>query len=141
MRRTASTTGWRTSASAEVDVPAERSVRTSPSSVLGARDVEVRRSAPKSRITALGGRFARACEPLDRVADERRVRVEQRRLEPQHEQAGHPLVVGVAIDVAVGIRDTRHPAEDRHVRPARVVDDEQHHRDDAEHEAGKHVDA
>ena len=107
--------------------------------VLGGRDVELR---VRAEVEDHGARrlFLCAGEALHGVADERGVRVEHRGLEPQHEETGRRGVVGVAVDVAVGVRDVRDASEHGDVRPARVVHDEQHHRHDAEHEARQHVD-
>jgi hypothetical protein len=68
------------------------------------------------------------------VADERRVGVEEPRLEPENEQVRDPLVVRMAADVAVGAGSAGGVAEDAEVRAARVVDDEQQHGEDADDE-------
>ncbi len=88
---------------------------------LGARDVE-RVVGDRFENNGPWKRMARPDEVLDAVAHKRCVCVEQRRLEPQDEKIRHALVVGMAVDVAIGSWDARHGAEDAEVRSARVVD-------------------
>ena len=121
-------------------MPPERRVVCELIEALGAGDVKVG-IRPEVENHRSRERVAGAGEPLDLVADRRRVAVEHRRLEAQYEQVGYPLVVGVAPKVsenASGTPGTRPRIGD--VRSARAVDDEEDHGDDADHEARQNID-